>query len=200
MAPRERVAPNRVDGPRGELVDGRDLTAGHPVVGAVIGLATAGSIGLVVRIHWADPGLAVLLGVVVACYGALSIVDAAEQRLPNRLTVPLAIATAVAVTAGGLVRSDPGAGLGAIGAGLVFAGVLMLLRFGMGDVKLGLTVGTIAAWLGLDAVVATVYAGALSGAAMALTLMAIHRRRDLSFGFGPFLALGSVAGMIVAGS
>jgi leader peptidase (prepilin peptidase)/N-methyltransferase len=89
--------------------------------------------------------------------------------------------------------------LAALGFGLAFALVLLVLRFGMGDVKLALTVGLIAAWLGPDAIITTVYVGAGSGAAVALALLVIHRRRRLTFSFGPFLAIGSVAGMVTAG-
>ena len=90
--------------------------------------------------------------------------------------------------------------MAAIGTGLAFAAVLLVLRFGMGDVKLAYTVGTIAGWFGREAVMTTVVFGALAGAAVAVALIVIHRRRDVTFGFGPFLALGSVAGMLVAGS
>lgn len=185
--------------PVGTLIDGRDLTTAHPAVRSSILAVTALSLVVVVWVHRSGPALAVALAAVVACYGVLSMVDIAEQRLPNRLTVPLAGSTALALAVGGLLRSDAGAAIGAVAAGLAFSAVLFVLRFGMGDVKLAFTVGAIAAWLGRDAVVATVYAGAVAGAIVALILMVVHRRRVVSFGFGPFLALGSVAGMVVAG-
>jgi leader peptidase (prepilin peptidase)/N-methyltransferase len=176
-----------------------DLTTDHPALRVAIGAATAVA-AVAVAVHYrADPVLAVLLSIVVLCYGVLAVIDAAEQRLPNRITLPLAAATAGAVLSGGIARAGVGAAFGALAIGLGFALVFLLLRFGMGDVKLALTVGTIAGWLGQDAVMTTAYVGASCGAAVALSLIIIHRRRDLSFSFGPFLAIGSVAGMLTAG-
>ncbi|MEM9565949.1 MAG: A24 family peptidase [Actinomycetota bacterium] len=176
-----------------------DLTTNARPVQVAIGVLTAAAVVAVLVAHRSSPLLGVLLATVVVAYGALSIIDAAEQRLPNRITLPLAAATSVAVLIGGVVRSDVGAGFGAMGVGLLFAVVLFVLRFGMGDVKMALSVGTIAAWLGRETVMLTVFVGALAGAVVALALIVIYRRRTISFSYGPFLAIGSVAGMITAG-
>jgi leader peptidase (prepilin peptidase)/N-methyltransferase len=176
-----------------------DVTTTATPLRALIVAATAVGVVAVAVAHRSTPLLAVLLAAVVVAYGALSIIDAAEQRLPNRITLPLAGATALAVLAGGVARSDIGAGLGAIGIGLAFAFVLFVMRFGMGDVKMALTVGTIAGWLGVDTVVTTMLIGAFAGAVVALALILVHRRRTITFSYGPFLAIGSVAGMILAG-
>ena len=176
----------------------RDLTTDHPMVRPVIGATTALVAVLVAVQHRTDPTVAILLSAAVVSLGALSAIDVAEQRLPNRITVPLAGAGGLAVLVGGVLRSDLGAAIGSVGVGLAFAGVLMVLRFGMGDVKLALSVGIIAGWLGREAIMATIYAGAVSGGLVALILIVVHRRRDVSFGFGPCLAVGSVAGMLVA--
>lgn len=178
----------------------RPLTADHPALRAAIGAVTAGAVVAVAWRHRTAPTVGVLLSLAALSYGALSIIDAAEQRLPNRITLPLAGGTLVAVLAGGLVDGDLAGSVGAAGIGLAFALVFLVMGFGMGDVKLALTVGTIAGWFGRDAIVVTAVVGSLTGAAAALALMLIHRRRDLSFGFGPFLAIGSVAGMVAAGS
>ena len=196
----EPAPPRVLAAPAGSsTTGGRDLTTDHPAIGVAIGAATTASLIAVVLVHRGDPILAGLLSIVVLCYGALSVVDAAQQRLPNRITLPLAGATAIAVLAGGIARGDLGAAIGALAIGLGFAAVFVVLRFGMGDVKLALTVGTIAGWLGRDAVMTTAYVGACAGAAVAILLLVVHRRRNLTFSFGPFLALGSVAGMLTAG-
>ena len=176
-----------------------DLTTDHAAVRVAIGGATAAATITVAAGHRADPVVAALLSIAVLSYGVLSVIDVAEQRLPNRITLPLAGATALAVLGGSIARSNTAAALGALGIGLTFALAFVVLRFGLGDAKLALTVGTIAGWFGRDAVMTTVYVCAISGAAMALILIVVHRRRDVTFGFGPFLALGSVAGMVVAG-
>ena len=178
----------------------RALTTHHPAVRIAIVAATAAAVVAVVASHRADPVVATLLSIALLSYGVLSAIDAAEQRLPNRITLPLAAATTLAVLTGGLVRSNLESALGALGIGLAFAVALLVMRFGMGDVKLALTVGTIAGWFGQNAVVTTALIGAMSGATVALLLIVIHRRWDVTFSFGPFLAVGSVAGMLVAGS
>lgn len=173
-------------------------TIDHPAVSAVIGAMTTLAVIAVTVHHRAEPLIAGLLAIVVLCYGVLSAIDIAEQRLPNRITLPLAGVTATLVLGGGIVSGNVGAALGALAIGLGLALVFVLLRFGMGDVKLALTVGTIAGWLGRDAVMVTAYVGAISGAVVALLLIITYRRRDVSFSFGPILALGSVAGMCAA--
>ncbi len=175
------------------------LTTDHVAVRVGIGVTTLVAAMAVATTYRAEPVMAALLSTTVLWYGLLSAIDTAEQRLPNRITLPLAGVTAAAVLVGGVARSDTGDALGALAIGMCFALVFVFLRFGMGDAKLALTVGTIAGWLGRDAVATTAYVGAISGAVVALTLIVIHRRRNVTFGFGPFLALGSVAGMLVAG-
>ncbi len=179
--------------------DWLDLTTTATPVRVGIWMLTAVAAAAVLVVNRSNPVLAVLLAIVVVTYGVLSIVDAAEQRLPNRITLPLAGATFLAVFIGGIVRSDIGSGLGAIGIGLAFAVVLFVMRFGMGDVKMALSVGAIAGWLGSDAVLATMFAGALAGAVVAVVLIVVYRRRTISFSYGPFLAIGSVVGMLSAG-
>jgi len=176
------------------------LTRGQAGLRLAIGAATAAAVAAVAGSHRAHPVTAVLLSAAVLCYGALSAVDAAEQRLPNRITVPLAGATLAAVVMGAALRADVMAAVGAVATGLAFALVLALLRFGMGDVKLALTVGMVAGWLGRDAVVTTIVASGSAGAAAALLVIAAHRRLGVAFSFGPALAIGSVAGMVAVRS
>lgn len=176
-----------------------DVTSSHRGLRAAIAAVTLVAVVLVALAHQDHPVTAALLAGVVMALGALSMVDVAEQRLPNRITYPLALATiTVVVIAGALQGELLRAGV-AIGVGLVFAVALMLLRFGMGDVKLAVSVGTIAGWLGWQALATTMLAMALSGALAAVGLMVIHRRRDVAFSYGPFIAIGSVAGMLAVG-
>ncbi len=177
----------------------RDLTTDHRLVRWLIGATTVGAGGVVAMQHRTNPLTALALALVVLTYGRLSAIDVAEQRLPNRLTLPLAGVTMVVLMATGVVIGQVLAALTAIAVGVGFALLLGVLRFGMGDVKLAVTVGAIAGWFGRDAILATIYIGAAGGAATAVILMILHRRRDISFSFGPFLALGSIAGMLVAG-
>ena len=177
---------------------GLDLTTSHPAVRGALLSATAVAAAAVAVVHRAQPLTGALLAAMVVVLGALSLIDVAQQRLPNRLTLPLAGASTAAVAVAGVVASAPLRAAGAIAVGLAFAVVLLALRFGMGDVKLALSIGTVAGWLGPSAIVATVLVASAAGAAVAAALLVIHRRRALTFGFGPFLALGSVAGMLAA--
>jgi leader peptidase (prepilin peptidase)/N-methyltransferase len=165
----------------------------------MVAVATAGCALVVVLRHQGQPAVAGFLAMVVVGYGVASVIDLAEQRLPDRITLPLAAAATSVVVAGSISRSDPVAAIGPVAVGLAFSAVLLALRFGMGDVKLAVTVGTIAAWLGHQSVLATVLVGSLAGAVVAAVVLAVHRRRGVTFGYGPALAIGSVAGMVVAG-
>ncbi len=78
----------------------RDLTTDHAAVRVAIGTATAVATIAVAAGHRADPVVALLLSIAVLSYGVLSVIDVAEQRLPNRITLPLAGATALAVIGG----------------------------------------------------------------------------------------------------
>ncbi len=175
----------------------RSLTTDHVWVRIAVGTIASVATIAVVAVHRGDPTTAALLAVAILFLGSLSAIDLAEQRLPNRLTLPFAGGTAVLLLLGGFVGSAIGSSLVALAVGLGFAALFVVLRFGMGDVKLSLTVGMIAGWLGPDAITATAYAGAIAGAVAAVLLMVVHRRRDVTFPFGPVLAVGSVAGMLV---
>jgi leader peptidase (prepilin peptidase)/N-methyltransferase len=179
--------------------DSLDVTISGPAIRALIVAATTAGVAAVGWAHRDDLLVAALLLPVVIAYGVLSIIDAAEQRLPNNITLPLAAASAVIVVVAGVVAGSVGRGLIAVGVGLAFAVVLFVLRFGMGDVKLALTVGTVAGWFGANTVITTMLASALSGAVAAMVLLAIYRRRNVYFSYGPFLAIGSTIGMIYAG-
>jgi leader peptidase (prepilin peptidase)/N-methyltransferase len=60
---------------------------------------------------------------------------------------------------------------------------------GFGDVKLLAMIG---AFVGPLGVVQTILAAALAGLALGLAWVAVHRRFDVPFGFGPALALGAL--------
>ncbi len=140
------------------------------------------------------------LAAMVLALGYLSVVDLAEHRLPNRIVVPLIGCAGLVVLADGLLGSSSlSAALAHMAVGVTAASVLLILRFGMGDVKLVLAIGTVASWLGPEAVSWTAITASVGGAVASIALMVIYRRVRLDFGFGPFLAVGSVAGMLAAG-
>jgi leader peptidase (prepilin peptidase)/N-methyltransferase len=137
-----------------------------------------------------------LVCILIALFG----IDLEHQILPNSITLP-----GIAV---GLVFSliaPPGikdALIGAlIGGGILYAiaGAYYLWRreegMGMGDVKMLAMIG---AFLGWKAVLVTLVLASFSGAFVGLGMMAVQRGgMKYALPFGTFLALGSIAAMLV---
>jgi leader peptidase (prepilin peptidase) / N-methyltransferase len=127
----------------------------------------------------------------------LSVIDVESHRLPNRIVLPSAAVVPIARLA-----SSPEhwktwllAGVGAFAFFLVFA-LIYPAGLGMGDVKLALLLGFA---LG-GAVMPALVVGTLAGAAAAIVLLirdgAKARRRALPF--GPFLAFGAIAILLIS--
>lgn len=159
---------------------------------------------------WADHPLAAVGACgYLAALAVLAEVDLAEHRLPNNLVGPLAGVVALWLAAAGIAGDDVGRAVRALAVGLAVAAAFLAVAvvgdLGMGDVKLALPVGMVAAWLGATAGRATVVATGLSAAVGAAVLLARSRNRGEGGGprprlpFGPFLALGALAGLLVAG-
>jgi leader peptidase (prepilin peptidase) / N-methyltransferase len=159
------------------------------LLAAAIALAALGRYGL------SAAGLiaAFTCGVLVV----LSVIDIESHRLPNRIVLPSAAIVLVARLA-----SEPEhwqawlfAGLGAFALFLVFA-LIYPAGLGMGDVKLALLLGFA---LG-GAVMPALLVGTLAGAAAGVVLLVRHgakaRRRALPF--GPFLAFGAIAILLIS--
>ncbi|MEZ5408340.1 MAG: hypothetical protein R2761_09955 [Acidimicrobiales bacterium] len=139
----------------------------------------------------------------VAALAVLAEVDLAKHRLPNNRVGPLAGAVTLWLAVAG-VAGDGGRAVRAVVVGLAVAAAFLAVAvvgdLGMGDVKLALPVGMVAGWLGAAAGQATVVATGLSAAVGAAVLLGRNRgggpRPRLPF--GPFLALGALAGLLVA--
>ena len=73
----------------------------------------------------------------------LSVIDLAEHRLPNRLTLPLFVSLVVVSGVGGDSVSLYGALVGSVVSGVVFLGLATMpgKPLGMGDVKFQFTWG-----------------------------------------------------------
>ncbi len=139
---------------------------------------------------------------------AVAVIDLRTFRIPDRITFPALAASLVAITLGGaqaLGRHDGflHARNALIGMALYFAFLfiphLVSPRgMGFGDVKLGLILGLYLGWFGtslLD-VVNLVLVGALIGCVLGIVLGLVvnaARRRRGAFPFGPALAAGTMA-------
>jgi len=138
------------------------------------------------------PAIAALIGTLVG-----AIVDARTGYIPD------AVSRATALTAAGLAATCGGA-VHACGGAFAVGGALMLLHLitrgrglGLGDVKLGTAIG---AGLGLWAGVVALGAAFIAGGVYASWLLATRRaRRGDTIRFGPFLAAGTFAAMLVPG-
>ena len=166
---------------------------------AVVGVAAA---GLIVWVHRSTPVTAIFLAGVVLVSAWLSGIDFREHRLPNRIVGPLAAAAAVWVVGMGIAADDAGRiGQAFALAALAFVVLLVMniaANFGMGDVKYGATAALILGWFGATALSTAVIVMALSGGVVALFMLA-RGHREQALAYGPYLALGLVAGLVVAG-
>jgi leader peptidase (prepilin peptidase)/N-methyltransferase len=132
----------------------------------------------------------------------LTIVDAREHRLPNKL-VALSAAIGVATFAiTALLTADPQPLLRALacaaGAFAVYLALHLLSRtkngagLGAGDVKLSAVVGLYLGWMSIDAAVLGIASGFVLGALFSLALIVIRRgNRRTKVAFGPWMLAGA---------
>jgi leader peptidase (prepilin peptidase) / N-methyltransferase len=172
-----------------------------PTSAAVL-MTTFGAAG---RLH---PDLVACAGCWLILIGVpLAVVDATLRRLPDPLTAlafggTLALLVAAAADTGGWRQLGSSCeGAAAVGA---FFAILALARpgsAGLGDAKLGLSVGALAGWAGWGALLAAMFAAFALAACYGLVLMARRqvRMREASIPFGPFLLAGCIAAALVAG-
>ena len=135
----------------------------------------------------------------LAALAVLSWHDLRTRRIPTAIVNP-ATAVGAATLAGTAWRSGAPLRLGtaaatAAGAYAAFA-VLHALNpegLGYGDVRLSGLLGLFLGWLGPAAMLTAALAGALGAAAAALVLLARRRGPGATLPFGPFLAGGAAA-------
>jgi leader peptidase (prepilin peptidase)/N-methyltransferase len=165
---------------------------------SVVAAVTTALLWVLVAAVAGEPVEVVLGIVLVTALVPITVVDLAQRRIPNRITLPTAVASIAAGTA-----IDPGGELGRLAAGVgaaLFLFVPALVRpdgMGMGDVKLA---GVLGLCLGPAAAVALLVA-LLSGTAAGVVLAVrsgVGAARRTAIPFGPYLAFGGVVA-IVAG-
>jgi leader peptidase (prepilin peptidase) / N-methyltransferase len=145
-------------------------------------------------------GWLVLLGVPLAA------IDTRAGRLPDALTGACLAGVAVlltitAATTGqwhDLTRAAAGAAI--VASSFVLLALLRPGSAGLGDAKLGLSTGALAAWAGWGALLGSVFAAFVLAAIYGLVLLASGRASlRSSVPFGPFLLAGSLAIVLLAG-
>lgn len=189
----------------------RHCSVGIPIRVLAVEVATAALfVGLYLQ-HGLS-GEFVVLAAAMAFLLAIATIDFDHQLILNSMTFPAMVA-ALALAAFwpelGFDRTFYGLGsnwasfvnslLSGIGAFLVFVGIAIVSRQGMGlgDVKLALVLGFL---LGYPAILVSLWLGVVSGGVVAVTLLAtgLRGRKD-AIPFGVFLAGGAIAGLFLLG-
>lgn len=167
------------------------------VLGGLAGLAPS----------WGETLAFVVLAV---ASGLLTVVDLAEERLPDAIVLPLLPITAALFTLAAWTTGD-WAALGRAGLAAVAMFVLYFLMMifspdlGFGDVKLAVVVGAFGGWFGWGAVLLGFATGWILFALTGLVALATRKRGltgselKTSLPFGPFMILGAVVGVFWAG-
>lgn len=169
----------------------------HVVVAGVLG----GLAGLAPS--WVE---AVAFTVLAVASGLLTVVDLAEERLPDVIVLPLAGVTAALLAVAAWTTGQwPALGRAGLAALALFALCFAMMVFspdlGFGDVKLAAVVGAFGGWFSWGAVLLGFAAAWMTFAVVGLVLLLTRRReRTGSLAFGPFLILGAVLGVFWAGA
>jgi len=148
----------------------------------------------------AVPAYLVLIGALVV----QSIIDLRVRRLPREITYTALGGGGVLLAAAALGSHDPTRLWRAMIGATVALAAMWLVHvasrgdLGDGDVRLAPLLGLYLGYVSLESVAVGLTVGFLLGAVLAIALMARHRPPP-SLPFGPFLAAGTLATLLVAG-
>jgi len=173
----------------------------------VVEVATAALfVAAALRLGEDDPAALPAFLVVFAALVAISAVDLERFIVPNRILYPalfmaaplLVLAAAVDGDGAPLLRSALG---GALAWTVLFAIHMASPKgMGFGDVRLAGLIGMLLGWLSIGHVLLGLFLAFLSAAVVGVGLVVIGvRGRKDRVPFGPFLALGTIAAVLVGG-
>ena len=158
--------------------------------------ATAALFAAVAVVHAHDTTMLVLGLVLVAFLVPIALIDLDSQLIPNRLTLPAAVAAIVLGTV-----LDPGGEVERLIAGAA-AGLIVALPsllhpsgMGMGDAKLVAVLGLFLGAAVVPAFFVALIVGTIGGVAI-MVRKGMSEGRKTRVPFGPFLALGGVVGVL----
>lgn len=171
---------------------GTAISARYPLTELALGVLYAAT----VLVLWDEPGEIALGLILVTTLLAVTLTDLERRIIPNKILIVAAVLGLVIAAA-----TDPGSvperlAAGAAAGGLLFLAALAYPRgMGLGDVKLAATMGI---FLGRN-VAPALFVALLAGSALGLAMIARDgpAARKRAIPFGPFLALGGVAGLLL---
>jgi leader peptidase (prepilin peptidase) / N-methyltransferase len=171
---------------------GTTISPRYPLTELALGILYAAT----VLVLWDEPGEIALGLILVTTLLAVTLTDLEQRIIPNKILIVagvLGLVIAAATDPGSLPeRLAAGAGAG----GLLFLAALAYPRgMGLGDVKLAATMGLFLGRNVAPALFIALLAGSAVGLAMIARDGAAARKRAIPF--GPFLALGGVAGLLL---
>ncbi len=175
---------------------------GAPMAGAA---GTAVVLALLFGRFAGQPALAAFAFLGIAGV-ALAQIDAAVQRLPDRLTLPAYPALIALLGAAALVDHAAAALVRALLGGLALLAVYLILgiasggQLGGGDVKLAGLIGLALGWVGWPALIAGACLGFLLAAIVSVALLAarlVSRRSMICF--GPYMLGGALLAILAVG-
>ncbi|MET9442923.1 A24 family peptidase [Streptomyces sp. NPDC006610] len=188
--------------PAGHPLRGRGACVRCPGTPPALPLLTGLVCGVLAAATGARPELGVWL--LLAPVGVLlAVIDVRVRRLPDPLTLPLALAVPALLGLAALLPGHAGdwttalLAAPALGTGYFLLFLLNPAGMGFGDVKLALGAGAALGWYGWPALLLGTFAafllGALYGGAL---LVAGKAGRRTAIPFGPFLLAGALGGML----
>ncbi|MFE2218088.1 prepilin peptidase [Streptomyces canus] len=134
----------------------------------------------------------------------LAAVDLTVQRLPDVLTLPLALMSLGLLGMTALLPGTDGSWSWAVLGSLAFSAFCLVMfliapvSFGFGDVKLALTIGAVTGWYGWDNLFLSVFAGFVLFVLYGLGLVVAGRaHRQSALPLGPFLLAGAAVGVLL---
>lgn len=140
----------------------------------------------------------------VAALIVLSVIDIRTHRLPRRIIYAAAVAGVPWLIAAAVMAGEPHRlrtmVLGATGALLVFWVIYVAARgaFGDGDVRLAPLLGAYLGFVDVPHVVVGLFLGFVLASATGITLLVLGRAgRRTALPFGPFMAVGAMATLVV---
>ncbi|MEX0869107.1 MAG: prepilin peptidase [Nitriliruptoraceae bacterium] len=183
---------------------GTDIGLTEPVVELVTALLFVSTV-----VRWGNSPVVLALLVLMWALVVASAIDLRHQIIPNRLTFPLPfvlLATLVAARVMGAndVQIWRGLVYAVVVPGAMFAVSWLFARvrgqpgIGLGDVKFAVSIALVLGALGGGYVIVFAYVAIFTAVAVALALIAARRAGLASrIPFGPYLAFGAVAAVLV---